>query len=58
MKDAWAFLKALVGDWAGLVSGAFSVPFTVAAFVLPEGWGQTVSIAGAIVLALFAVFRS
>lgn len=56
MTDIRSFLVALYRNWASRVSGSLSVPFTIAAFLLPEVWARGITIAMAVSLAIVAAF--
>jgi hypothetical protein len=44
-------------DWGALVSGLFTVPFTVAAFIFPSGYGRAVSSVMAVSAFLVTAYR-
>lgn len=52
------YFKALTQHWLGAMSGAFSVPFTVAAGIFDNKLATTISIIAAVACAGFAGYRA
>src|SRR5215472_7743257 len=55
--DAREFLRVVWLDWAALVSGVFTIPFTIAAILLPSGYGRAISGVMAILALLATSYR-
>lgn len=55
MVDFWGFIKALTGDWIGLMSSGVSILLTIVGFVRPQNQKKHFWIAGAVCLFLGSV---